>query len=243
MKTFGLIGNPLSHSFSPTYFKSKFEKLGIDDCEYRLFPLDSIDELPELINNTPNLCGLNVTIPFKQEVIPFLDGLMEVAEAIGAVNTIAFKEGKLIGHNTDVIGFTESIKPLLKQHHSHALVLGNGGAAQAIVYALNILGIETTIVSRNASATTINYASINQTILEKNTVIVNTTPLGMSPNLDAKPTINYANLSVNHLLYDIIYNPLNTRFLKEGVRRGCSTANGLEMLKFQADASWGVWNN
>ena len=238
MRTLGLIGKDLSHSFSKNYFTKKFLSENITDAEYLNFELKNISDFKLLINKN-NLSGLNVTIPYKESIIPFLDELSEAAKQIGAVNTIQFINNKLTGHNTDYIGFTETILPLLKKENN-ALILGNGGASKAIQFALNRLNIQYKIVSRNTS---FNYLDISKEITEYHNIIINTTPLGTFPNTEEKPPIPYELLNKNHVLYDLVYNPAETQFLKLGKQKNCQVKNGLEMLKKQAEASWNIWNS
>lgn len=242
MQQFGLIGYPLSHSFSKGYFTEKFQKENITDCQYDVFPLEKIEDFVELCRQHKNLAGLNVTIPYKEKIIPLLSGLNEEANAIGAVNTIKFVGGKMIGYNTDCYGFEMSLKPLLLPHHTSALLLGTGGASKAVEYVLRKLGIEYQYVSRTKNEKTISYEELNKDIISRTSLIVNCTPLGMYPNVDAAPDIPYNFITNNHLLYDLIYNPEETRFLKEGKARGAQTKNGLEMLYLQAEKSWAIWN-
>lgn len=238
MRTFGLIGKNLSHSFSAGYFNEKFNKEEIKDAEYKNFELSNISEFSDLIQNN-HLLGLNVTIPYKESVIPFLDELTPQAKAIGAVNTIQFKDNKLIGHNTDTIGFSQSISPILKGRNK-ALVLGNGGAAKAIIYALETLNIEHKTVNRNSS---FNYLDVNSETIGYYDIIINTTPLGTHPKTAEFPQIPYANLNDIHLLFDLIYNPTESTFLRFGKKQNCNIKNGLEMLQIQAEASWNIWNS
>jgi len=238
MRTFGLIGKNLSHSFSEGYFNEKFHKEDINDAEYKNFELNNILEFTALISKTKH-SGLNVTKPYKESVIPFLDELTLHAKAIGAVNTIQFKNNKLIGHNTDTIGFSQSIYPLLNERNK-ALVLGNGGASKAIQYALKTLNIEYKIVSRKSS---FNYSDIISKTIGYYDIIINTTPLGTYPKIADFPQIPYKELNENHLLFDVIYNPTESAFLRLGKTRNCSIKNGLEMLKIQAESSWKIWNS
>lgn len=244
MKQFGLIGYPLSHSFSKGYFADKFLKENITDCKYDIFPLEKIEDIIPLCTNFPNLAGLNVTIPYKEQVIPYLDALDEVANAIGAVNTIKFDNGKKIGYNSDCYGFEMSLRPLLKPHHTSALILGTGGASKAVEYVLKKLHISYQYVSRKKSTHTITYDELNAVnYLQKNTIIINTTPVGMYPNIDVAPPINYEEIEEHFLLYDLVYNPEETQFLKLGKANGAQTKNGLEMLYLQAERSWQIWNS
>lgn len=242
MKIYGLIGYPLSHSFSKGFFKEKFEKEHISGCLYDNFPIPGISEFPSLLEEHPQLHGLNVTIPYKEVVIPFLDDLSKAAAQIGAVNCIRFHNGKKTGYNTDVIGFTKSLQPLLQSHHQHALVLGTGGAAKAIMYALEQLGITYTVVSRQPVNGAVSYESLDQQAMNTHTLIVNTTPLGMYPKTDTFPEIPYQYLTSRHLLYDLVYNPAETAFLQRGAAQGATIKNGHEMLILQAEASWDIWN-
>ena len=245
MERYGLIGFPLKHSFSKDYFNSKFMSEGID-AEYVNFEITSITELKSIIQNNPDLNGLNVTIPYKEQVIPFLDKLSDNARLIGAVNVIRFKRKKkkikLIGHNSDIVGFKLSIEPLLKPHHQRALILGTGGSAKAIFYGLQQLGLEATYVSRRKSSQQIlTYSELSQETIENHSVIVNCTPVGMWPKVDECPAIPYQWLNSNHLLYDLLYNPNETLFMKKGEKQGATVKNGLEMLLLQAFESWRIW--
>lgn len=248
MRKFGLIGYPLSHSFSAGFFAKKFSEEHIIDAIYQNYPLESIDLLTDLITSNPKLTGLNVTIPFKEKVIPFLSELDETAQKVGAVNTIKFqrKQGilSLTGYNTDVYGFEESIKPHLESTHIKALILGTGGASKAVIYVLQKLNIKTDIVSRTSIPGI--YKTYDELTIDdifEHKVIINTTPLGMYPKLDQLPAIPYNNITSHHLLFDLIYNPLQTAFLSEGKKRGAKTINGLEMLHLQALKAWEIWNS
>lgn len=238
---YGIIGHALTHSFSPGYFNDKFFREGID-AFYDRFELADISSFPELVKSKPLLRGLNVTIPYKEQVIPFLDTLTDEARGIGAVNCIDIRDGALIGHNTDVIAFGQSILSLLQPQHRKALILGNGGAALAVKYALRRIGIVYLCVSRKKSDAAISYAELNEEILSDYQVIINTTPLGMYPKLAEQPDIPYEFITPEHLMYDLIYNPEITQFLHQGQARGAMIKNGLEMLHLQADASWRIWN-
>ncbi len=242
MKRFGLIGYPLTHSFSKEFFIKKFEKEGLD-CVYENFEVSDINSFPLLIQQNPDLCGLNVTIPYKEQIIPFLDELDNDAREIGAVNTIRFHQNKLIGYNTDVHGFTESIKPLLAPHHKKALILGTGGAAKAVEWSLHKLGITCLSVSRNPQDDQqVAYADLKQPLFPEYKVIINTTPLGMNPNNKNHPPIPYFLISPQHIMYDLVYNPSLTTFLKKGKEKGATIKNGLDMLQIQALKSWEIWN-
>ena len=247
MDKYGLIGYPLHHSFSQGYFNEKFRSENID-AEYINFEIPTIKEFPGIIKNNPDLKGLNVTIPYKEQVIPYLDDLSDNAKAIGAVNVIRFvrnksgKKLKLIGYNSDVIGFQESLEPLLEEHHQSALILGTGGASKAIRRGLDNLGLSSQFVSRERTANVIHYEDITPEIMEKHTVIVNCTPVGMFPNINECPDIPYEWLTPKHFLYDLLYNPDETLFLKKGKEHGAKVKNGLEMLLLQAFASWEFWH-
>ena len=276
MNTYGLIGYPLGHSFSRKFFTEKFEKEGID-AQYLNFEIPSIEEFPEIIKNNPELRGLNVTIPYKQQVMQYLDEISEEAKAIGAVNVVRIERpspqpspimgretmrnagnkpdglpikgdmseglrGSLIGYNSDVIGFLESIKPLLKPHHKKALILGTGGASKAIRYGLEKkLGMKTLFVSRSAREGMITYEEVTAEVLKEYEVIVNCSPVGMYPHVDECPALPYEAMNENNLLYDLVYNPLETLFMKKGAEQGATVKNGLEMLHLQAIASWKFW--
>lgn len=239
-KLFGLIGYPLEHSFSKKYFTQKFEKEKIN-ARYENFPLKSIREFPELIKNN-SFSGMNVTIPYKQEVIPYLDELSDEAAKIGAVNTIRFMGGKLQGNNTDCHGFEMSLLPFLKPNHQKALVLGTGGASKAVVYVLDKLGISWKYVSRNPVEGGYTYGELTREIVESYPVIINTSPLGMYPKTDSCPELDYEGITSGHLLYDLVYNPEETLFLKKGKEKGAAIKNGLEMLYLQAEKAWEIWN-
>lgn len=247
MRKFGLIGYPLGHSFSQKYFTEKFRAENIPDCSYENFPLKDITRLAELLKIETELVGLNVTIPHKSEVIRFLDEISPEAEEIGAVNVIKVSraKGKIIlsGFNSDVYGFTESILPYLRQHTGNALVLGTGGSSRAVCYALAKIGMKVTLVSRKNQPGMITYSDVDDLILKNTNLIVNTTPLGMFPDTGSKPEIDYNLLTSRHILYDLVYNPELTAFLKEGKERGCTVISGLRMLHLQAERSWVIWNN
>lgn len=245
MKKYGLLGYPLGHSFSKNYFNQKFEAEKID-AEYLNFEIPDIKEIKNVIKENPELNGLNVTIPYKQQVIPYLDDLDDDARQIGAVNVIKFSKGlfgkvKLKGYNSDIIGFKQSIETLLKDHHRKALILGTGGASKAVFHGLKQLGIAATFVSRQCKEYCITYEEITEKIMEQYHVIVNTTPLGMYPNVNACPNIPYELLTSDHLLYDLLYNPDETLFMQKGKERGAVVKNGLEMLLLQAFAAWEIW--
>lgn len=242
---YGLVGYPLGHSFSASFFSEKFRTEGID-ARYDNYEMPTVDGLRRLVEENANLRGLNVTIPHKQAVIPLLDTLSAEAQAIGAVNVIRIcrEEGTapmLEGHNTDVVGFVRSLQPLLCNHHQRALVLGTGGASRAILHGLRGLDINPTCVSRTARPGVLAYADLTPEVMAENTVIVNCSPVGMSPHTDECPDIPYHLLTEHHLLYDLVYNPLETRFLALGRERGAVVKNGLEMLHLQALAAWDIW--
>lgn len=239
MAQYGLIGYPLSHSFSPAYFNNKFATENIDAL-YDAYAMPSVEDLRTLLKEHPQLKGLNVTIPYKEQVLPLLHDIDTAARDIGAVNCIDIRDGKLIGYNTDYIGFAESLQPLLQVQHTHALVLGTGGAAKAVIYALKQIGIEYKIVSRTGRD--MQYADVDQEILDKYKLIINTTPLGMYPKTDTAPEIPYQHLGKEHLLYDLVYNPEETLFLQKAKQQEASIKNGYEMLILQAEAAWQIWN-
>jgi shikimate dehydrogenase len=242
MRLFGLIGKPLTHSFSKAFFTEKFKTEQIADCAYRNFELPSIDALPALLQDHPELCGLNVTIPFKKDVIPYLAQANEVVAETGACNCIRIHEGRLHGHNTDVIGFRKSLESVSKPHHTNALVLGTGGSSVAVQYALRKMGITYTLVSREKKQGTVTYDQIDRSMIMQHQLIINTSPVGMFPHSEAAPKIPYEYLGPAHLLFDLIYNPEQTLFLKRGAAAGAATCNGYHMLVLQAEESWKIWN-
>lgn len=241
MDRYGIIGFPLGHSFSRAFFTEKFQKEHID-AEYVNFEIPSVHLLPEIVRSNPHLRGLNVTLPYKEAVIPMLDSMSDEAREIGAVNVIQVREGRLKGFNSDIIGFMGSLRPLLKPWHQHALVLGTGGASRAIRVGLERLGLDWTYVSRTAAEGRLTYSALTPEVMEHFQVIVNCSPVGMFPKVDACPDIPYHLLSPRHLLYDLVYNPEETLFLKRGAQQGATIKNGLEMLHLQALASWEFWN-
>ena len=241
MDKYGIIGNPLGHSFSKSFFTEKFAKEGID-AQYLNFQIPNINKLPEILKENPELRGLNVTLPYKTEVIPFLNELSDEAQEIGAVNVVQIRTGHLKGFNSDIIGFTRSIQPLLKPHHRKALILGTGGASRAIRVGLTRLGLEWKYVSRSPHEGMFTYNDITERTLKEYEVIVNCSPVGMFPKTDECPAIPYNYLSSDNLLYDLVYNPESTLFMKKGALQGAVVKNGLEMLHLQAIASWEFWN-
>ncbi|WP_445382663.1 shikimate dehydrogenase family protein [Robiginitalea sp. IMCC43444] len=243
MHRYGLIGKNISYSFSRAYFREKFEALGLKDHLYENFDLPDLAHFPLLLEKYPDLKGLNVTIPYKEQIIDYLDELDPAADAIGAVNTIAFGKGGLKGFNTDVIGFKESLKPLLTQMDREALILGTGGASKAVFHGLEALGLKATYVSRQPGRNQLTYPELTPENLSRYQLIVNCTPVGTHPHTEHAPELPYGGLKPTHLLYDLIYNPAETRFLLEGKRKGCRIKNGLEMLQIQAEEAWKIWNS
>ncbi|MCZ8090427.1 MAG: shikimate dehydrogenase [Flavobacterium sp.] len=240
---FGLLGKNISYSFSKKYFIEKFALGNLDGYVYENFDLQSIEDFPKLITDNPELKGLNVTIPYKEEIIPYLNKLSKKAAQIGAVNVIRFtKKGTLKGYNSDYYGFKKSLKPLLQSHHKKALILGTGGAAKAVAFALNELGILYTFVSREEKESMIDYDRINATTFDNYHIIINCTPLGTSPNTKEFPPIPYNFFTEKHIAFDLIYNPEETQFLKKAKKKGAITKNGYEMLVFQAEKAWKIWN-
>jgi shikimate dehydrogenase len=243
MKVYGLIGKNIDYSFSKKYFTERFANNNAPDCIYENFDLASIDDFGAILHNHINLAGLNVTIPYKEAVIPHLHVLSKKAMAIGAVNVIRFmKNGKLKGYNSDYFGLKKALKPLLKLHHKKALILGTGGSSKAVAFALEELGITSTFVSRNASKSSVTYDRLNATTFENFQIVVNCTPLGTSPNVEEFPPIPYQFFTEKHLAFDLIYNPEETQFLKRAQQHGAITKNGKDMLVFQAEKAWKIWN-
>lgn len=243
MKQFGLIGYPLAHSFSKKYFTEKFAREGITDCQYDTYPIESIEMLPALVKSNTSLCGLNVTIPYKEKVLRYLDGKSEVVRQTGACNCIRIQEGRLYGHNTDVIGFRRSLESSFPSLPGTALILGTGGAAKAVDYVLTQLKISFRYVSRKPSVNSLSYEQVDAELLSKTKLIINTTPLGMQPNITEAPPIPYEAIGKDHCLYDLIYNPAETLFLRKGQAHGARVKNGLEMLEIQAEESWKIWTD
>jgi shikimate dehydrogenase len=248
MKVFGLIGYPLGHSFSKGFFSDKFKNENITDCVYNNYPIDSIQKFKQLINENPDFTGLNVTIPYKEQVIPFLDAVNPEAQEIGAVNTIKIQNTssgkKLTGFNTDVYGFETSLKPLLKDYHKNALILGTGGASKAIKYILKKLDISFISASiEELKENEIRYSDITKELIGEYLLIINATPLGTFPKVDTCPDIQYRYITSKHVLFDLVYNPEETLFLKKGKEQGAKVKNGLQMLHLQAEKAWTIWNS
>ncbi|WP_047245881.1 shikimate dehydrogenase family protein [Maribacter thermophilus] len=239
---FGLVGKNISYSFSRGYFAKKFKELGLNGYSYVNFDLANISELNDLIVKTENLKGLNVTIPYKEEIIPFLENLDNAAAEIGAVNTVKFNKDSMTGYNTDAYGFQKSLEPHLKEYHKNALILGTGGASKAIAYVLKKLEIPYKFVSRTKREDGYTYPELTKDIIEDRLLIINCTPLGTYPDVDNKPNIPYEHLNKRHLLFDLIYNPETSAFLKNGRAKGATTLNGLRMLELQAEKAWEIWN-
>ena len=250
MRQFGLIGYPLSHSFSQKFFTEKFLQENIVNAKYDNFPIPSIESFAGLWKENPNLEGLNVTIPYKKEVIPFLQHSSAVVQEINACNCIRKFNGELYGYNTDVIGFEKSLLPFLKPHHTQALILGTGGASAAVQWVLQKLNIQFQLVSRNTNTieantemkASLSYDQLAASVIESHTLIINTSPLGMYPNTNEAPPIAYEGITAQHHLYDLVYNPIETLFMKNGLAKGATVQNGLAMLHIQAEESWAIWN-
>ena len=243
MRHFGLIGFPLSHSFSKGYFANKFLTENILDAYYENYPIESIDLFSDLWNNNPALKGLNVTIPYKKLVIPFLQHSSPVVQSIQACNCIKLHKGALYGYNTDVIGFEQSLLPYLQPHHQKALIFGTGGAAAAVEWVLQKLGIAYQLVSRTASEGCITYASLTPDVIAAHTLLIHTSPVGMFPNTEEAPNLPYEAITSKHHLYDLVYNPPITRLMQECIARGGASKNGQDMLELQAEAAWSIWNS
>ena len=243
IKLFGLIGRNIDYSFSRKYFSEKFKKNNLNDCVYLNYDLKEINDFNKIINKNPSLKGLNVTIPYKKTIIPFLDELSDEAKAINAVNTIVFESsGRKIGHNTDYLGFNKELKEKCKSKPENALILGSGGASEAVKYVLNKIGCDFKIVSRHPDKNQIGYYQITKEIIKKTNLIINTTPVGTYPKINEAPNIPYKYLDSEHLLFDLIYNPRETEFLKRGKTNGCRITNGYKMLEYQAEKSWELWS-
>lgn len=241
---FGLIGKNISYSFSQGYFTKKFKELKLSDNTYRNFDIDDINAFPKILTDFPQLKGLNVTIPYKEQIMEHLDKLDEKAKKIGAVNTIKIsKKGKLTGYNTDCYGFKKSLAPHLKFRHKRALILGTGGASKAIAFVLSELKIKYQYVSRTPKKGQLSYDMLDEKTIARHLLIINCSPVGTFPDIEACPDIPYEHITEKHLLYDLIYNPPETRFLKNGKAKGASICNGLKMLELQAEKAWNIWNN
>lgn len=242
-RKFGLIGKNISYSFSKKYFTEKFENNHFHNCEYTNYDIQNVKEISEIIKNTKGLVGLNVTIPYKEVVLPFLDKISKNAKKIGAVNCISISKNKKIkGYNTDYYGFKKALTPLLKKHHKKALILGTGGASKAVAFALKKLKIEYDFVSRNPSEYEIGYTEINADVFNEYQIIINTTPLGTFPNVTDLPKLDYSLFTNKHIAFDLVYNPEESAFLKKARKAGATTKNGHEMLIFQAEKAWLIWN-
>ncbi len=243
MKLYGIIGYPLNHSFSQKYFTEKFKLEGIKDCRYESWPIPSVNELKDILRQNPGLQGLNITIPYKQAVLPYLNDTTNIPDGLKACNCVRIIDGKMVGYNTDVKGFEQSLLPTLKNYHTSALILGNGGAAQAVKFVLNKLNIRYKMVSRKIhDDAALTYADLDETIIKENLLIINTTPRGTFPEINDCPDIPYQFLTPQHFLYDLVYNPGRTLFLKKGTEQGAAIKNGYEMLVLQAEESWAIWN-
>jgi shikimate dehydrogenase len=245
MNLLGIIGFPLTHSFSKQYFTEKFQRESIDGYRFDAFELKSITEITTLVSQTPSLKGFAVTKPYKQQIVSYLDFATPDVQVIGACNCVSIVEGKLYGYNTDVLGFEESLKPNLQPHHNKALVLGTGGAAQAVAYVFRKLEIDFLFVTRNElqKENHINYTNLNQQIIEENTLIINASPVGTFPNIEDAPAIPYQFISDQHYCFDLVYNPPQTKFLALSEKQKAITKNGFDMLAIQAEANWEIWNS
>ena len=242
MRLFGLIGYPLSHSFSKRYFSEKFEKEGIDDCKYELFSIPAIDDLRNILDQHPDLSGINVTIPYKEQVLSFLNEEDDTVKKIKACNCISIKKGKLKGYNTDVTGFERSLKEKLQPHHTKALILGAGGAAKAVEFVMQNLGIVYKNVSRKPSVNNYSYEQLTPGIIADHLLIINTTPLGTYPAVNEAPPVPYESITSRHYLFDVVYNPEKSLFLQKGEEKGAAIKNGYDWLVIQAEESWRIWN-
>ena len=243
MRKFGLIGLPLTHSFSKQFFTEKFEKEQITDCQYENYPLEKIEDLPALLAANRDIVGLNVTIPYKREVMPFLTDVAPAVKKTGACNCIRIDGKKRVGYNTDVIGFHLSLMPHLRVQHQRALILGTGGASAAVEFVLEQIAMPYMLVSRNPGTNSIGYDQLNEDLMESHTLIVNTTPLGTFPVVETYPPIPYEYVTDQHFLYDMVYNPAETIFLQRGREKGATVLNGMDMLIGQANASWDIWKS
>ncbi|MBX9734978.1 MAG: shikimate dehydrogenase [Chitinophagaceae bacterium] len=243
MRLYGLLGYPLTHSFSKNYFAKKFALASIQDARYENFSFDTVDDLETKLFQKDNLCGFNITIPYKKAILPFLHEQTEPVREMGACNCLHIKNGKRIGYNTDIIGFAHSLKPYIHQHHTHALILGTGGAAAAVEYVLRKAGIHFQFVSRTKKQGALTYKELDESIMQQHLLIINTSPVGQYPNIHEAPDLPYQYIGARHHLFDLIYNPIETRFLQLGREQGASIQNGQEMLVIQAEESWRIWNS
>jgi shikimate dehydrogenase len=247
MRKFGLIGYPLGHSFSGKYFAGKFAREGISDCSYQNYPLETLEKFPDLISENPELCGLNITIPYKTEIIKYIDDTEPAVKDIGAVNVLKIKRSKhkirISGFNSDVTGIEASLVPFITAQIRNALVLGTGGGSKAVAFTLKKMGINIIFVSRTSKKNCITYEDLTSSVMQKSDIIINTTPLGMFPDITTRPGINYNLLNEKHILFDLVYNPEITSFLCSGQERGCRIITGLKMLYAQAERSWEIWND
>jgi shikimate dehydrogenase len=242
-KLYGLIGFPLGHSFSEKYFTTKFEKEGVTDAQYKLFPIESINDLQQVIKHHPDLIGLNVTIPYKKAILKFATHLSEDVKNIGAANTLKLTSSQIIAYNTDITGFERSLVPQLQSFHKKALILGTGGASTAIQFVFKKLGIEFLLVSRTRSGDQINYEDLNEEIMNAHLIVINTTPLGTFPDEQSFPPIPYSHITQRHYCFDLVYNPIKTVFLTNAEKKGAIIKNGYDMLVIQAEESWKIWNS
>ncbi len=247
MRKFGLIGYPLGHSFSGKYFSEKFAREGIMDCSYENYPLETLNRFPELIFETPELCGLNITIPYKTEIINYIDDTDPAVKEIGAVNVLKIKrienQIRISGYNSDITGIKVSVMPFVAEHIKNAIILGTGGSSKAVAYTLKKMDIGVTFVSRTKKKDCITYGDLTSRVIRKADLIINTTPLGMFPDITTMPDINFNLLNEKHILFDLVYNPEFTAFLRKGKERGCKIITGLKMLYAQAERSWEIWND
>ncbi len=247
MRKYGLVGYPLGHSFSKKYFSGKFAAENISDCIYNNYPLENLDNFKEFINSDKELIGLNVTIPYKSKIMRFVDVLDAEAAEIGAVNVLKIKrqshQFRIFGYNSDVTGIRDTLLPFINDNVRNALILGTGGSSMAVSYVLNKSGLNVRMVSRERKPGVMSYPDLTPEVISESQIIVNTTPLGMFPDIEGKPPINYSLLTKQHILFDLVYNPELTSFLKMGADKGCITLSGIKMLHSQAEKAWEIWNN